>query len=210
MRALGLRYKRVLCSFIPYMTARRVKFTDRRLRFERVALPHLDAVYTAALRLARNPDDAKDLMQETVLRAFRFFHQFTPGTNCRAWMLTILYNNFRNEYRRSAREQVGSTLEAFDQAVEGQSLLADAARNNPEDLLASRMLGRQIEKALDALPTEFREALLLVDVQELNYQEVAEVLEIPLGTVKSRVSRGRALMREALHELTAARRKTGS
>jgi len=192
------------------MTARRVKSADRRLRFERVALPQLDAVYSAALRLTRNPDDAKDLTQETVLRAFRFFHQFTLGTNCRAWLLTILYNNFRNGYRRGAREQVAATSEAFDQAVEGQSLLPDAARNNPEDLLAARMLGRQIEKALDALPAEFREALLLVDVQELNYQEVAKVLEIPLGTVKSRVSRGRVLMREALRALAAARRKTGS
>ena len=184
--------------------------SEKRGLFEREALPHVDALYSAALRLSRNPDDARDLLQETVLRAYRFFHQYTPGTNCRAWLLTILYNNFRNGYRRSAREQVAATSEAFDQAVEGQSLLADAARNNPEDLLAGRMLGRQIEKALDALPTEFREALLLVDVQELNYQEVAEVLEIPLGTVKSRVSRGRALMREALHELAAARRKTGS
>jgi RNA polymerase sigma-70 factor (ECF subfamily) len=192
------------------MTARRVKSADRRLRFERVALPQLDAVYTAALRLTRNPDDAKDLMQETVLRAFRFFDQFAAGTNCRAWLLTILYNNFRNGYRRSAREQVSATTEAFDQAAERQSLLADAPRDNPEDLLAGRMLGRQVEKALDALPAEFRETLILVDVQELNYQEVAEVLEIPLGTVKSRVSRGRALMREALHELAAARRKTGS
>jgi RNA polymerase sigma-70 factor (ECF subfamily) len=180
------------------------------LRFERVVLPQLDAIYTAALRLTRNPDDAKDLMQETVLRAFRFFHQFAAGTNCRAWLLTILYNNFRNGYRRSAREQVSATTEAFDQTVEGHRLLADAPRNNPEDLLAGRMLGRQIEKALAALPAEFRETLILVDVQELNYQEVAEVLEIPLGTVKSRVSRGRALMREALHEIAAARRKTGS
>jgi RNA polymerase sigma-70 factor (ECF subfamily) len=192
------------------MTARRVKSADRRLRFERVALPQLEAVYSAALRLTRNPDDAKDLTQETILRAFRFFHQFTLGTNCRAWLLTILYNNFRNGYRRGAREQVAATSEAFDQALEAQSLLPDAARNSPEDLLAARMLGRQIEKALNALPAEFREALLLVDVQELNYQEVAEVLEIPLGTVKSRVSRGRALMREALHALAAARRKTGS
>jgi len=192
------------------MTAKRVKSGDKRLRFERVALPQLDAVYTTALRLTRNPDDAKDLLQETVLRAFRFFHQFTPGTNCRAWMLTILYNNFRNSFRRGAREQLATTPETFDQAVEGQSTLADPARNNPEDLLAGRMLGRQIEKALDVLPPEFREALLLVDVQDLDYQEVSDILQIPLGTVKSRVSRGRALMREALHELAAIRRKTGS
>ena len=78
---------------------------DRRKRFEDEALPHLDALYTMAIRLARNPDDANDLLQETVLSAYRFFHQFESGTNCRAWMLTILFNNFRNGYRKASREQ---------------------------------------------------------------------------------------------------------
>jgi RNA polymerase sigma-70 factor (ECF subfamily) len=83
--------------------------SEKRGLFEREALPHVDALYSAALRLSRNPDDARDLLQETVLRAYRFFHQYTPGTNCRAWLLTILYNNFRNGYRGADREQVSLT-----------------------------------------------------------------------------------------------------
>jgi RNA polymerase sigma-70 factor, ECF subfamily len=190
----------------------RVKETrpgDKRLLFEKVALPHLDAVYSAALRLTRNRDDANDLVQETVLRAFRFFHQFTKGTNCRAWLLTILYNNFRDRYRENGREHPCSSGE-IEQELEAHSLLADMSLNNPEDLLSDRMLGRRIEQALNELPEEFRQALILVDVQELNYREVAEVLAIPLGTVKSRVSRARALMRIALIKLDCVRSKTGS
>jgi RNA polymerase sigma-70 factor, ECF subfamily len=183
---------------------------DERLRFERIALPHLDAVYTAALRLARNSDDAKDLLQETVLRAYRFFSQFTEGTNCRAWLLAILYNTFRNAYRRGLREHVAPSNEDFDREVEAQSLLLDQGQHDPEQLLGGRVVARQIEEALNTLPEDFRESLLLVDVQDLDYKEVSAVLAIPLGTVKSRVSRGRALMRVALQKLAAARSKTGS
>ena len=95
---------------------------DRRKRFEDEALPHLDALYSMAIRLARNPDDANDLLQETVLRAYRFFHQFESGTNCRAWMLTILFNNFRNGYRKSTREQPASSADEFERKVEAESL----------------------------------------------------------------------------------------
>jgi len=193
------------------MAVKRVIPVDqRRLTFEQVALPHLDAVYTAALRLARNPDDAEDLLQETILRAYRFFHQFTEGTNCRAWLLTILYNNFRNSYRRAAREQPASSNEEFDREVERSSLRSDQAGFNPEELIGNRMIGHRIEAALNAIPADFREALLLVDVQELNYQEVAVVLGVPLGTIKSRVSRARALLRESLRGFERAHGKTGS
>ena len=183
---------------------------DRRLYFEQTALPHLDTLYSAALRLARNPDDAKDLLQETVLRAYRCFHQFRPGTNCRAWLLTILYNIFRTAYRRGGRELVGLTSEEFEHEIEVQSLADRGSRNDPERLVAERSTGRLIERALKALPTEFRETLLLVDVHELNYQEASEALDIPLGTVKSRVSRGRALLRTALEKLALAPGKTGT
>jgi RNA polymerase sigma-70 factor (ECF subfamily) len=161
--------------------------TDRRKRFEDEALPHLDALYTMAIRLARNPDDANDLLQETVLR-----------TNCRAWMLTILFNNFRNGYRKYSREQPASSPEEFDRKVEGESLRIDPAGSNPEALLAGHGMESEVEVALGGLPAEFREAILLVDVEELSYQEVSGVLEIPIGTVKSRVSRGRAILRDAL------------
>jgi RNA polymerase sigma-70 factor (ECF subfamily) len=192
------------------MTVKRVIPVDQRLKFEQTALPHLDAIYTAALRLTRSPDDAEDLLQETVLRAYRFFHQFAAGTNCRAWLLTILYNNFRDSYRRGAREHPAASGEEFERELESNSLRSDQTRINPEDLLGNRLLGNQIEAALQELPADFREALLLVDVQELNYAEVAIVLGVPLGTIKSRVSRARALMREALRGCEQARGKTGS
>jgi RNA polymerase sigma-70 factor, ECF subfamily len=172
--------------------------TDRRKRFEDEALPHLDALYTMAIRLARNPDDANDLLQETVLRAYRFFHQFETGTNCRAWMLTILFNNFRNGYRKYSREQPASSSEEFERKVEGESLRVDPAGSNPEALLSGHGMEGEVEIALGGLPAEFREAILLVDVEELSYQEVSGVLNIPIGTVKSRVSRGRAILRDAL------------
>ncbi len=171
---------------------------EKRGLFEREALPHVDALYSAALRLSRNPDDARDLLQETVLRAYRFFHQYTPGTNCRAWLLTILYNNFRNGYRGADREQVSLTPEDFERAVEGLSAREDQRLSNPETLVSEHVLDQEISAALNALPSDFRTVLLLVDVQELNYQEVAQVLKIPIGTVKSRVSRGRQMMRIAL------------
>jgi RNA polymerase sigma-70 factor, ECF subfamily len=171
---------------------------DRRKRFEDEALPHLDALYTMAMRLARNPDDANDLLQETVLRAYRFFHQFESGTNCRAWMLTILFNNFRNGYRRSTREQPASTADEFERKLEGESLRIDPAGSNPETILSGQRMEGEVETALAGLSAEFRDALLLVDVEELSYREASGVLDIPIGTVKSRVSRGRAMLRVAL------------
>ena len=171
---------------------------DRRKRFEDEALPHLDALYSMAIRLARNPDDANDLLQETVLRAYRFFHQFESGTNCRAWMLTILFNNFRNGYRKSTREQPASSADEFERKVEAESLRTDPAGSNPETLLAGQGMEGEVETALASLPDEFRQAVLLVDVEELSYQEVSGVLNVAIGTIKSRVSRGRAMLRERL------------
>lgn len=171
---------------------------DRRKRFEDEALPHLDALYTMALRLVRNSDDAGDLLQETVLRAYRFFHQFESGTNCRAWMLTILFNNFRNGYRKSSREQPAASADEFDRKVEAESLRTDPAGSNPESVVSGQRMEGEVEAALAGLPAEFREAILLVDVEELSYQEVSGVLNIPIGTVKSRVSRGRAMLRDEL------------
>ncbi len=179
--------------------------SEKRGLFEREALPHVDALYSAALRLSRNPDDARDLLQETVLRAYRFFHQYTPGTNCRAWLLTILYNNFRNGYCGAEREHIAMTPEDFDREVEDFSARGDQTLINPEMLLSDQVLDHEVAAALNSLPPDFRTVLMLVDVQELNYQEVAQVLGIPIGTVKSRVSRGRQMMRTTLG--TFARRR---
>lgn len=178
---------------------------DKRELFEKEALPHLDAVYAAALHLARNRDEANDLVQETVLRAYRFFHQFSPGTNCRAWLLTILYNAFRNGYRHSIREQVATSATDYERELEVQSVKPEAAQNNPESIVFGQLMDHEVEGALKALPDEFRSAILLVDVEELSYQEAAEVLKIPIGTVRSRLSRGRGMMRRALHRLACER-----
>jgi RNA polymerase sigma-70 factor (ECF subfamily) len=179
---------------------------DQRKLFEQEALPHLDKLYSAAFRLARNPDDANDLLQETILRAFRFFHQFTPGTNCRAWLLTILYNIFRNGYRRGTHEQVAASAEEFERRADTDSVHPSAAPSNPEHIVLASVLDHEVEQALDALPEEFRAVILMVDIEELSYQQVARVMELPIGTVKSRVSRGRASMRERLQNFAEARR----
>jgi len=180
------------------MAAMRATGADKRKRFEAEALPHLDAVYAMATRLVHNPDDANDLLQETILRAWRFFDQFEPGTNCRAWLITILFNNFRNGYRRSSREQPASSTADFDRRVEANSLAENPRQENPETTVGQRSMDREVEEAFNALPDEFRSALLLIDVQELSYQEASQVLEVPVGTIKSRVSRGRTMMRRAL------------
>jgi RNA polymerase sigma-70 factor (ECF subfamily) len=167
--------------------------------FGKWALPHKDYLYTSCLYLARQRDDAEDLFQETYLRAFRFFHQFTPGTNCRAWLLTIMHNVFKNRYTRSQRAK--QALE-FDPAVhehEKKRLAdGDAGRDNPVDLLLSQLLDSEITDALQALPEEYRSTLVLVDIEELTYEETAAVLGCPIGTIRSRLSRARRLLRAAL------------
>lgn len=180
------------------MAAKRATGAEKRELFETEALPHLNAVYAMAMRLVHNADDANDLLQETVLRAWRFFDQFQPGTNCRAWLLTILFNNFRNGYRRASREQPASATGDFDHRLEAASLSDEPREGNPETAVSTRSMDREVESAFNSIPDEFRSALLLIDVQELSYREASQVLEVPVGTIKSRVSRGRTLMRQAL------------
>jgi RNA polymerase sigma-70 factor, ECF subfamily len=180
------------------MAAKCATGAEKRELFEAEALPHLNAVYAMAMRLVHNADDANDLLQETVLRAWRFFDQFQPGTNCRAWLLTILFNNFRNGYRRASREQPASATGDFDHRLEAASLSDEPREGNPEAAVSTRSMDREVESAFNSIPDEFRSALLLIDVQELSYREASQVLEVPVGTIKSRVSRGRTLMRQAL------------
>jgi RNA polymerase sigma-70 factor (ECF subfamily) len=191
------------------MSSKPTASATTRRRFEAVALPHLDAVYTAALRLTGNADDAKDLLQDTILSAYRFFHQFAPGSNCRAWLLAILYNNFRNNLRRYSLHPVMPLSDQSPESADARFILDDKYRN-PEEIVARRWIGRRLEMAINELPSEFREPMLLVDVQELSYPEVAEVLKIPLGTVKSRVSRARALLRNSLRDAVYRSEKTGT
>jgi len=172
---------------------------DKQALFAQWALPHKDYVYTACLYLTRHKEEAEDLFQETYLRAFRFFHQFTLGTNCRAWLLTIMHNAFKNRY--SQRLRATRVLE-FDEAAREyeKKLLADGetGRDDPAEVLLSRIVDSEITDALRALPEEYRSTLLLVDIEELTYEEAAAVLHCPIGTVRSRLSRARRLLRQAL------------
>jgi RNA polymerase sigma-70 factor (ECF subfamily) len=163
--------------------------------FERVALVHLDALYHIALRLTRNRAEAEDVVQEAFLRAFRSFHRFNPGTNCRAWLFTILRHVFLNRVRVQGREVLETEMGGLEQV----QMTAEApVGRNPEEQLLQTILHGDVDRALAALPLVFREAVMLVDIEGLTYREVAEVLGCPIGTVMSRLSRGRALLRRTL------------
>lgn len=154
------------------------------------ALALLDALYGAALGLARDPDQAQDLVQDTYLKAFRARGRFSPGTNLKAWLFTILHNTWRNRRRDRARARVEFDSEVVEHAAElGASATPEG--QSPEALLLRANLTAELRTALDALPEAFREVVWLRDVEDLSYQEIADVVEIPLGTVMSRLSRGR-------------------
>ena len=154
------------------------------------ALALLDALYGAAMRLTRDPDQAQDLVQDTYLKAFRARARFLPGTNLKAWLLTILHNTWRNRRRDRARARVEFDSEVVEHAAE-HGAAASPAGESPEALLLRANLTAELQAALDALPAAFREVVWLRDVEDLSYQEIAEVVAIPIGTVMSRLSRGR-------------------
>jgi RNA polymerase sigma-70 factor, ECF subfamily len=166
--------------------------------FEAEALASLDSLYRAALRLTRVPADAEDLVQDTYLKAFRAADRFEPGTNLRAWLFTILHNTARNRARDRARDTVAVDSEAVDQA--GDYAPATGRPETPETLLLRDMLAPELQAAIDALPEVFRQAVWLRDVEEFSYAEIADMLSIPIGTVMSRISRGRRALYDALRD----------
>ena len=166
---------------------------SRRARFEEEALVHLDALYSFALKLARVRDDAEDLVSDTVLRAFERWDQYRLGTNIRAWLFTILYHVFVSRKRRSdAREVQEGDGEC------GWSVQDAVGEVDPEGRFYDSFLDDEIVQAIDALPDEYRTAVVLSDIQELRYAEIAHILGIPEGTVKSRLFRGRRLLQRTL------------
>jgi RNA polymerase sigma-70 factor (ECF subfamily) len=169
----------------------------QRRAFEAEALGYLDSLYGAALRLTRNAADAQDLVQDTYVRAFRSAKQYQPGTNLKAWLFTILHNAFRNQRRDSGRDPVDVDSDRAELAAP-----ADPAAG-PEAQLLRDALDPDLQAALDALPEAFREAVWARDVDEFSYAEIAEMLGIPVGTVMSRISRGRRMLYDTLHESRA-------
>lgn len=166
--------------------------------FTREALSYIDSLFGMALRLTRRPADADDLVQDTYLKAFRAAGQFQRGTNLKAWLFTILHNTFRNIRRHDGRNPVDVDSEYVDQAP------THAANDySPEELLTRATLDVDLQAALDALPEAFRQAVWLRDVEELTYAEIASVLGVPIGTVMSRISRGRRALYERLQAMRA-------
>ncbi|MBI4420092.1 MAG: sigma-70 family RNA polymerase sigma factor [Gemmatimonadetes bacterium] len=169
---------------------------EQRTNFEREALPHLDTVYRVALRLSGDVSRAEDLVQDTMLKAFRSWHQYRPGTNVRAWLLTILRNTFINEYRRERSH--GPTVDLAD--AEAFSLFGEVQAEDPAGRFFDRIVDQQVLRAIDELPEEFRETLVLSDVEGLPYQEIAEITGAPVGTVKSRLFRARRALQRRLYD----------
>jgi len=169
--------------------------------FDAEVLPHLDTLYANALRLTRSPADAEDLAQETVLRAFRFHDRFEPGSNMKAWLLRIQYNAFVNRYRRITRERAVEK-DGPESAAGADVMSRDALRalTDPTGTALRPLVLRELEAALDTLPDDQRMVVLLADVEELSYKEIAEVLGCPIGTVMSRLHRARRALRERLME----------
>ncbi len=177
-----------------------------RERFEREVLPLLPNLYGAALRLTRNPQDAEDLVQEAYLRAYRGFAGFREGTNLRAWMYRILTNTFINSYRKKQREPV--TVAVTDDTSDWylyDRIGSSGAEPSAEAEVLDRIPDEDVQRALEELPEVFRMAVLLADVEGFSYKEIAEILDIPIGTVMSRLHRGRKALQRALWETVRER-----
>lgn len=170
--------------------------------FEQLTMPHADALLRTAARMTRNPADAEDLVQETYLKAYRFFDRFERGTNIRAWLFKIMTNLFINSYRDKAKRPEETSFDEMEDFSLYSKMAAGAQKDgtNPEKELFDKLYGDEVQKALDRLPEEFRMVVLLNFVEGFSYQEIAEILGIELGTVKSRLHRGRKLLQKALWE----------
>lgn len=180
--------------------------------FEDQAMQHMPALYTAAMRMTRNPSDAEDLVQETFLKAYRAFNSYQQGTNLRAWLYRILTNTYINSYRAKKRRPEQSDVEEVEDLFIYKrlgGLEAAAASRSAEDEVLDHFTDDQVKAAVESLPDQFRMAVLMADVEGFSYKEIAEILEVPIGTVMSRLHRGRKALQKALFEYGTERGLVG-
>ena len=172
---------------------------ERRERFEVEVLPHLDRLYSAALRYTRDPTDAEDLVQEAIAKAYRAFHQYRPGTNLKAWLYRILHTTYISMYRKAQRRP----QESLQDEIEDFSFFEEVARSSgtsAEREVLEALTSEEVKQALADLPESFRLAVYLADVEGFAYKEIAEIMDTPVGTVMSRLHRGRKALQKALSE----------
>ncbi|MFN4984749.1 MAG: sigma-70 family RNA polymerase sigma factor [Ignavibacteria bacterium] len=177
---------------------------DLRKEFEQEALPHMSALFSFAVRLTRDRDDAADLVQETYLKAFRFFDKFERGTNCKAWLFRILKNSYINKFRKSSKAP--DTVE-YDAIEEFYETIRDSSVETSvlEEQVIDNALDDEVAKAIEALPEEFRTVIILCDIESFTYEEIAEFIDCPIGTVRSRLHRARKLLAGSLAEYARKR-----
>jgi RNA polymerase sigma-70 factor (ECF subfamily) len=179
----------------------RKKKSKKEREFEAEAMPHVHALYGAAMRLVRSPAEAEDLVQETFLKAFRAWDQFEPGTNCKAWLFRIQTNTFINKYRRRVKER--DILEGSQRQAAEHYLVHPQSKKHsldPENHYVDKFLSDEVMAALDEVPLDFRTVVVLSDIQGFAYKDIAEIVDIPVGTVMSRLFRGRRLLQEKLFD----------
>lgn len=178
----------------------------RRARFERDAMQYVDQLYSAAMRMARNPADAEDLVQEAYTKAFSAFHQYKPGTNLKAWLYRILTNTYINLYRKRQREPLQSNSDTIEdwQLARAESHTSSGLRSAEAEAL-DHLPDSDVKRALQAIPEEFRLAVYFADVEGFAYKEISDIMNTPIGTVMSRLHRGRKMLRDELADYAADR-----
>lgn len=181
-----------------FIAVRQYTEAEKYAIFDRELMPHIQSMYNFAFRLTQDEDDANDLVQDTYLKAFRFINSFEKGTNAKAWLFRILKNSFINDYRRKSKEPSKVDYQEVETYYDSEEMAGTAQTTDLRAETVQELLGDEVTNALNALPVDFRTVLILCDVEGFTYEEMAKILDIPIGTVRSRLHRARMLLKEKL------------